>query len=288
MGVDTHVLNFLRYASNKKPFGATITIGRQSLLVSEAVTRATIHATPDYEHTEYCENLLTGYFGASTVDSVDHSAYERASHIHDMNLAAPQHLVRQFDTVFDGGCLEHIFNVPQALKNCSSFCKTGAQILHILPANNFCGHGFWQFSPELFFSLYSKENGYSDTEVFLADLLNTRIWYRVQTPANGKRVDVASSNPLYVLVRTVRTGAEFSHANVQQSDYVHEWAKMNRSNEAVPVKNRTIRQRLKKIPFVYQMLSPMYHWYLQRRRSPGLNRANPGLQLVRVHELISE
>jgi hypothetical protein len=286
MGVDTHALNFLRYASNKKPFGATLTIGRQSLFVSEAIARAVTNAMPEYEHKDYCEDLLLGYFGASTVDSVDHSAYENASHSHDMNVPAPQPLVGQFDTIFDGGCLEHIFNVPQALKNCSAFCKADAQIIHVLPANNFCGHGFWQFSPELFFSLYSKANGYSDTEVFLADLMNASIWYRVKQPANGKRVDVASSNPLYVLVRTVRAGKEFSHANVQQSDYVYEWANMNRSHAAVPVANRGIRQWLKKLPFVYQMLSPLYHWYLRCNRGNGLNRANSGLQLVRVHELI--
>ena len=46
---------------------------------------------------------------------------------------------------------------PGAIK----LTKIGGMIIHALPANNFCGHGFWQFSPELFYELYSPENGRS-------------------------------------------------------------------------------------------------------------------------------
>jgi hypothetical protein len=125
--------------------------------------------------------------------------------------------------VFDGGCLEHIFNAPQALKNFSLMCAPGGQIIHSLPANNECGHGFWQVSPELFFSLYSEANGYRDTRVFLANLRDRRAWYEVRKPEGGARAMVTSRTPLYVLVRTRKAAAGFSHENVQQSDYVHEW-----------------------------------------------------------------
>jgi hypothetical protein len=30
----------------------------------------------------------------------------------------------------------------------------------VTPANNQMGHGFYQFSPELFFRVFSQENGY--------------------------------------------------------------------------------------------------------------------------------
>jgi len=66
--------------------------------------------------------------------------------------------------------MEHVFNASQGLKNVTRLCAPGGQIIHSLPANNFCNHGFWQFSPELFFSLYSDKNGYSETEIFLADV----------------------------------------------------------------------------------------------------------------------
>jgi hypothetical protein len=93
-----------------------------------------------------------------------------------------------------------------------------------LPANGFCGHGFWQFSPELFFSLYSEANGYQDTEVFLADLADEQSWYRVKKPRGGKRADVVTTQAVYVLVRT-RLVKPFSHDHVQQSDYEFAWEK---------------------------------------------------------------
>ena len=135
----------------------------------------------------------------------------------------------QYSTVIDAGTLEHIYNIPQAFMNCSSLCKPGGQILHILPANNFCGHGFWQFSPELFFSLYSVENGYIETEVFLADVTNIDKWYKVKKPINGQRVNVHSSNRLHVLVRAVLATDDYSHKNIQQSDYEFKWEE--RSNK---------------------------------------------------------
>ena len=82
-------------------------------------------------------------------------------------------LNEKFDTIIDFGTSEHIFNVVENLSNISKFCKNNGIILHSLPANNNCGHGFWQFSPELFFSLYSENNGFSDTEfLFLIHTIN--------------------------------------------------------------------------------------------------------------------
>ena len=47
----------------------------------------------------------------------------------------------------------------------SDLCKNGGTIIHSLPSNNNCGHGFWQFSPELFFSLYNEKNGFKNNEM---------------------------------------------------------------------------------------------------------------------------
>ena len=171
-------------------------------------------------------HLLRQEFGASTVVSIDYSDYEGANIIHDMNYPISQETYSKFDTVIDAGSLEHVYNAPQALKNCSLICnKSGGQIVHILPSNNYCGHGFWQFSPELFFSLYSKENGYRNTEIFLADLSDNKYWYKVIKPHSGQRVIVTSKTPVYCLVRTVlskQVTGDFS--DIQQSDYIDLWS----------------------------------------------------------------
>lgn len=284
MGIDIHALNFLRYAKNKSAFADTVTIGRQGIHVIEPVVRSMINAKSDYRNEAYCEKLITEYFGSNSVESIDNSAYENASIIHDMNSKVPTSIFGRFDTIIDGGCLEHIFNITQALMNCSLICKEGGQIIHILPANNYCGHGFWQFSPELFFSLYSVENGYDQTEVFVADLLNSKVWYKVIPPANGRRVNVRSSNQLYVLVRTVLKTTDFKHSNVQQSDYAFDWDGLKTSNDRTSASRSGTKQTLERIPFLYGILSSLYHFYLSS--NDGLNRKNPGLTCVKVEDLL--
>jgi SAM-dependent methyltransferase len=287
MGIDIHTLNFLRNAKKKKPFGETVTIGRQGLHASEHRVKELVGTKSTYKNQVYCEELLTEYFGATNVESIDNSDYEKATRIHNMNEPLPQNLCGKFDTVIDGGCLEHIFNVPQAFKNCSLLCKQGGQILHILPANNFCGHGFWQFSPELFFALYSTENGYEETEVFLADLFDRDKWYQVQKPTNGKRVNIKSSDALYVLVRTVLKKTNFAHINVQQSDYVYEWNRTTPMPEPTPSKGHVgFILFLIKIPFVYKLLSPIYHLYLRANSGDKLDGKNPELSVITVKTYI--
>ena len=221
MGIDHHSLQFLRYAAKRRQLGLTCTIGRQGLHIREQQLRNMLGLPREYEHEQYCDNLLLKYFNATHVESFDNSDYEGATHIVDMNKPLGSDYP-SYDTIIDFGCLEHVYNVSQALTNLSQLCGEGGQILHVLPANNYCGHGFWQFSPELMFSLYSKENGYTDTQVFIADISQETVWYEVIRPKNGERAEVTSPTPLYLLCRTVK-GAAFSHDNVQQSDYVHVW-----------------------------------------------------------------
>jgi hypothetical protein len=209
MGIDIHGFNFIRYASKEKGLGRVATIGRQGLTVPALVA----------QFGRYCEEFFLKELRATLVDSYDCSDYEGATYIQDMN--RPLTREARYDTVIDCGTLEHIYDAPQALKNVSQLCDIGGQIIHVLPANNFCGHGFWQFSPELFFSLYSQTNGYAGTEVFLADLKKPSVWYEVVRPIQG-RAEVTSRSPLYVMCRTVKTG-DSPHENIQQSDYVQIW-----------------------------------------------------------------
>lgn len=220
MGINVHGFNLLRYAAQKKRLGRVATIGRQAIHIPKEKVRKLLNLAQETDFGPYCEDLLKAHFGATVVDSFDNSDYEQATHIVDLN--GPLVIGKAYDTVMDFGSIEHIFNVPQALKNISAACNDGGQILHMLPANNFCGHGFWQFSPELFFSLYSEVNGYHETEVFLADVANEYGWYEVKRPHNGQRAETNSRTGLFVLVRTTRTSS-FSHESVQQSDYIHLW-----------------------------------------------------------------
>lgn len=222
MGIDVHSLQILRRAQRLfGPLGHTATLGRLAVhLGPRAIKRWTgKDAMPG---ALYCEDLLQEHFGASHVDSIDNSAYEGASVVADLNLPLPDAFMGRYDSVLDFGCTEHIFDVGTSLRNIVRLCKVGGRILHAVPANGCCGHGFYQFSPELFFSWYSARNGFDQTEVYLADMLDTHHWYRVSLPGNGERVNVRSGGEVYVIVLTRRITA-VNDLQVQQSDYVHVW-----------------------------------------------------------------
>src|SRR5271165_4122059 len=242
MGINVHSLQFLMFARRKQPFGRVATIGRQGIHVPKSRLKRLMNLNNEVDFGPFCEELLKDQFGAVKVDSFDFSDFENATHLVDMN--KPLAIEKTYDTVFDGGSIEHIYNAPQALANVSAMCAHQGQILHILPANNFCGHGFWQFSPELFFSLYSESNGYEETQVFLAEMTNERIWFEVRKPQDGKRAEVISSAALYILVRTRKTG-RFSHENVQQSDYLYSWEDREHTRRGAPLGSTSWRRRLR-------------------------------------------
>lgn len=232
MGIDAHALHCLDYAGQFGPFGSTVTLGRQNLYMKAGLLQRKYGDKLDWKAQIYCEGLLQACFGASKVESIDRSSYESASVIFDMNQPLPAGFA-QYDTVIDFGTSEHVFHISQALNNIISLCREGGQILHVSPANNFCGHGFWQFSPELFFSLYSEQNGFKDTEVFVAGRKRKGVWYKVRKPKPGERVPLGSRDKLYVICRTVLAQKQAGRAlDVQQSDYLVRW------EEGVPPSER--------------------------------------------------
>lgn len=224
MGFDIQMFKLLKNTYDKYgEFGETLTIGRQGLHTPKHIVEMILNVT-GVEQTEFADDVLRKYMGSTSVDSVDFSNYEGASIV--LNMGKPiENITKKFDTIIDGGCLEHIYEVTTALRNVSKLCKVGGTIVHVLPTNNQCGHGFYQFSPELFFSLYSEKNGYSDTEVFLGDTTNPNWTVQMPPPNLGERHDIAHPNPLYVMVRTKLRREEFNHDNVQQSDYSYIWSK---------------------------------------------------------------
>lgn len=225
MGIDAHGLRFLEYARGRNgPLGATLTVGHQGLHLSVRELRHYLgtSAAAGCRESAYADDLLVKEFGATTVTSVDASDYEQATYLRDLNLPLEPDFP-QFDTVIDAGTLEHVFDVRTSFGNIGRCCRVGGQILHMLPANNFVGHGFYQFSPEFFFSVYSPARGFSQTEVYLADLGRLDYWWKVLPPVGGARSTAMSARETYVLVRTVKSAEVAGTYPVQQSDYVSSW-----------------------------------------------------------------
>ncbi|MFM6073633.1 MAG: hypothetical protein ACKPB9_18935, partial [Dolichospermum sp.] len=177
------------------------------------------------ENDGYAETFLR-YIGANIADSFDYSDYEGATHIHDMNLSIPDIYKDKYNVVIDGGALEHIFNFPVAIKNCMEMVKVGGYYIGMTIANNFMGHGFYQFSPELFFRILTKENGYELVKVIAVDTSSTKQWFSIKDPNELKeRVTLVNSSPLYlfVIAKKIDNSVAIFKTAPQQSDYELMW-----------------------------------------------------------------
>ena len=106
---------------------------------------------------EIHQDELFGRLGFATVESIDYYPDEKPTHVLDLNLPVPADLRGQFDLVYDGGTMEHCFNAPQVMRNAASLAASNGLVIHHVPMNNWVDHGFYQFSPTLFFDFYGAD-----------------------------------------------------------------------------------------------------------------------------------
>ena len=239
MGIELVHANFLLYCRSR--FGVDLaeaaTLGRQSLYLNRrdlvALFRKFDVAFDDqaidaiFADTSlkdlkvgFCEPLLE-FLGARSVTSIDASAYENASVVHDMNLPVPAELENRFSVLIDGGTLEHIFNFPVAIENCLRMVREGGHFVSVAPANNFFGHGFYQFSSELFYRVFCEENGFVVKQVFLCSEKTSGVWHEIPDPASLRdRVEFSNQVPTFQLFIAEKIRADAGIRLLpQQSDY---------------------------------------------------------------------
>jgi SAM-dependent methyltransferase len=174
---------------------------------------------------EYSEPLFR-LLGADDIQSMDYSDYEQATILHDLNVPVESSLHGKFSCVIDSGTLEHVFNYPVAIKSCMQMLRKGGHFIGISPANNQLGHGFYQFSPELIYRVFSEENGFRIVKLFLSvEEEGDTHWYEVPDPQKVKsRIEVVNSVPLFIrfIAEKIEEKDVFKQLPVQ-SDYVSTW-----------------------------------------------------------------
>ena len=144
MGIDIPSLQLLCCAKKLGvDFSETVTIGRQVVGGPPDVI-ASILGVIGISRKQACGALqgrfaepLFALFGARQVSSIDASNYEGASFIQDLNQPLPTSLTNRFSLVHDGGTIEHVFNVPQAFKNCMEMVRIGGHFIQVNCANNY-------------------------------------------------------------------------------------------------------------------------------------------------------
>jgi len=173
MGLRKESVFLLMQEGLRNPFhGKIVTLGKQDVWATfEEIERLAkehnypIQPVSNIELSEKAELRDQGFIsdrtlfkllGFKEIISMDASKYENADLLYDLNLdCLPPELKEAFDVVLDPGTIEHVFHVPNSLKNIFNLLQVGGRVIHISPSSNHIDHGFYMFSPTLFSDYYT-------------------------------------------------------------------------------------------------------------------------------------
>ena len=255
MGIDRDVAKFLLSARERQVnFKKSLMLGNQKFqFFNYDYTHLTdVFKLDDFTKVKTATDFLQ-FLGAEEIAAMDFSDYEGAEIIHDLNKPVGDELKGKYTFVLDGGTTEHVFNFPVALANAMEMVETGGHLVIITGGNNFLGHGFYQFSPELFYRALSPENGFEVKRLIAAEVGGR--WFEVADPKEIKsRVELVNDKPTYLMVLAQKFASKPLFTNApQQSDYVEMWQgeTANQKGEDAPDKLKSI---LKKNAFIRETL----------------------------------
>jgi hypothetical protein len=123
--------------------------------------------------------------------------------------------------------------------------KVGGIFSGMAVCNNAVGHGFYQFSPDLFRTVFSEEVGYKILSMQLIE--NPQVdpnnkmpsLYDIDTPKKGDRQDIPlyGSLSMFYVGYVIQKVAEVEVTkNFQQGDYLRNWEEFEKNNPVRPIK----------------------------------------------------
>lgn len=170
----------LKNNHERKLSGSFLSIGRQSVAIEnhrlfdliqkygfekdEVKSRLKNDELTRNAHQYSDDSLLQSLFPEIRYSSLDRSDYEGAEIIQDMNFPIIGDK-KKYDLIYNGSCMDNLFNPYQFLVNCSTLLEPNGRIFHVEAAGTFRG-AFLMYSPEYFLSFYAINN-YKKCEVYL-------------------------------------------------------------------------------------------------------------------------
>jgi SAM-dependent methyltransferase len=233
MGLAKAALRFIAREHVRKPFvGPVLTLGRQSvsatlgearsLVAEEGIAPAGLPrqegvrtSSPNCRKTQPERHITDVAFftllGLAEVQALDCSDFEGAEIVHDLNLPVPAGLHDRFDLIVDGGALEHVFDIRQSLANVARMLRSGGRVIHLSPASNWVNHGFYQFSPTLFYDYYMA-NGFVGLRGYLAEqdlhMEESRPWEFFEVGTSGRLGSPLGLMTVFVAEKAVASTAD--------------------------------------------------------------------------------
>lgn len=141
MGIHKQIAKLIVAEHARRPIkGRILLIGRQTVSPSEPEIRGYLaefglptrkvlieadHDTRYADEGSISDKTFFALFTDATFSALDVTDYEKADVVHDMNEPIPDHLRGQFDFIYNGSCLDNVFNPAVFLRNCSELLAPG-------------------------------------------------------------------------------------------------------------------------------------------------------------------
>ncbi len=161
--------------------GDVLLIGRQTVFLTEnealdSVREEGIEVRPNFLHEAdhstvfrrsdfITDRSFFSMFSDAKVTALDVSHYEDPEVVHDLNVLLPDKYVGIADFIFDGGCLDNLFDPAMAIKSMSRMLRPGGRIMHVAAGSALPG-ALVSYSPEWFFDFYAL-NDYRDFQTYI-------------------------------------------------------------------------------------------------------------------------
>jgi len=237
MGLAKGAISLLLEEAARKPFtGSVAILGKQDVYVPRLQLRDLfqkfnlgIPAALETGSQMINDEVLFTALGFHTVSSIDYDDYNNSTDLFDLNSdVLPDRLRSKFDVVIDAGTLEHVFHLPNALKNVIDMTKVSGRIIHLSPASNCIDHGFYMFSPTLFVDFYKANDFEIDTSYVVRHHPehDTKPWDIFEyIPGTWQDVSYGGLDSKIYGIFFILTKTEHSTGNVipQQGFYVNIW-----------------------------------------------------------------
>ena len=179
----------------------------------------------------FSENMFRE-IGFGEIESLDMSDYQGATLQWDLNQPVPLDWHGQFSFIFDGGTLEHVFNIPQAFANVFNMLAEGGRFVGLNPYNGFPSHGMYQFSPELVWTYWKHGCGCTvhscraihEISNYSRNLPDpTELGGRLPVKLGLRLQGRMPWNSVLLWYEVERTRGASIASSVQQSDYLSTW-----------------------------------------------------------------
>jgi hypothetical protein len=234
MGISPGVADVIIGAHKNRPIeGDVLLCGRQSVYFTPAELAALIrfHGLTPQISIEECEldretrlggeggaqrdgEAISdrGFFrmlGVQSLTVLDHSAYEGAALLIDLNYPVASHMEANFDFIIDGGTLDNVFNPPQALMNISRMLRPSGRLLtynmysnHLTP---------YSMLPHQWYLDYFAVNQFAYAQVYFCvhEFTGDKAYYQVNL---GKRASSRATIGNFPLVEATAAVATFVYA----------------------------------------------------------------------------